>query len=88
MLRRFIEDRRGNIALLYGLAAVPLLGFAGATLDYSRAADFRTFIHREADLAATAIASSDAPNTQAILDELKEFIAAGGETEGEAAARG
>lgn len=35
LLRRFRSDRRGNIAILFGLAVVPIFGIMGAALDYS-----------------------------------------------------
>ncbi|MEW6640914.1 MAG: TadE/TadG family type IV pilus assembly protein [Pseudomonadota bacterium] len=33
--RRFCEDRRGNVAVLFGIAIIPVLGCVGAAIDYS-----------------------------------------------------
>ncbi|TDR94643.1 TadE/TadG family type IV pilus assembly protein [Enterovirga rhinocerotis] len=59
---RFRRDRSGNVAVLFGLSLVPLVGLAGVAVDYSRATELRTFLHRETDATALAIASSDSPN--------------------------
>src|SRR5829696_1794848 len=48
----------GNAAMMFGLALVPLVGFIGAALDYSRASDFQTKLHQAAD-AAALIAAKD-----------------------------
>jgi Flp pilus assembly protein TadG len=33
---RFGRDIRGNVAMMFGLALVPLVGMVGAAVDYSR----------------------------------------------------
>ena len=40
--RRFRADRKGNIAILFGLALVPIFGIMGVALDYSMANMQRT----------------------------------------------
>ena len=37
MLARFLRDRRGSIAPLFGIAAIPLIGGVGVAVDYSHA---------------------------------------------------
>jgi Flp pilus assembly protein TadG len=37
LMNRFRKDQRGNIAIIFGIAIIPLLCFAGAAIDYSRA---------------------------------------------------
>jgi Flp pilus assembly protein TadG len=37
LLTRFWKNRQGNIAPLFGLAIIPLIGAVGAAVDYSRA---------------------------------------------------
>jgi Flp pilus assembly protein TadG len=37
LLRRFKRDRKGNVAITFALALLPLIGFAGAAVDYSTA---------------------------------------------------
>jgi Flp pilus assembly protein TadG len=71
MVVQFAQDRRGAVALLFGIAVIPLLGIVGAAVDYSRAVEYRTFLHRETDLAALAIASADMPNTETVKTDLR-----------------
>jgi Flp pilus assembly protein TadG len=71
MFVRFIDDQKGTIALIFGLAVIPITAMVGVALDYSRAAEYRTFLSREADVAALAIASSDTPNTDTVKSDLR-----------------
>lgn len=79
-LRRALAHLRrnegGNVAVLFGLTLIPLGGLVGIALDYNRAIELRTFMHRETDSAALSIASSDAPNTDTVIGSLKARIAA------------
>jgi Flp pilus assembly protein TadG len=60
-LRRFFEDfiveRRGNVAILFGFALIPLLIGMGAAVDYGRALLVRERMADAADGAALAIGS-------------------------------
>jgi len=47
--RRFLADRRGNIAVLFAFAAIPMFGIMGAALDYSMANMQRTALQAAAD---------------------------------------
>lgn len=71
---RFLTDRSGNVAIVFGLLLVPIAGFVGVALDYSRALELRTFMHHETDATALAIASSDAPNAPASQAALRERV--------------
>ena len=42
MLTRFLRDNRGSATATLGLLAIPLIGFVGAAIDFSRAASART----------------------------------------------
>jgi Flp pilus assembly protein TadG len=55
LLRRFRSDRRGNIAILFGLAVVPIFGIMGAALDYSMANQQRTTIQAALDNTALSL---------------------------------
>ena len=57
-LRGFFRHDGANTAMMFGLALVPLAGFIGVALDYSRASDFQTKLHQAAD-AAALIAARD-----------------------------
>src|SRR5437867_9158994 len=52
-LNRFLKDRRASVAPMLGLAIIPLVGFIGAAIDYSRASSVRTAM--QASLDATAL---------------------------------
>lgn len=52
----FLRDSGGNVAIMTALALVPLIGVVGAALDYSRAWDTKSKLHRAADAAALAAA--------------------------------
>ena len=50
---RFLGNRDGSVAPMLALAALPLFGFVGAAIDFSRAASARTAM--QAALDATAL---------------------------------
>jgi Flp pilus assembly protein TadG len=54
--RRFARDDRGNIALLFGIALVPILTFVGAAIDYTRASAARTSMQAALDSTALMLA--------------------------------
>jgi Flp pilus assembly protein TadG len=61
---KFQRDDRGNIAVIFAVALIPLLGFVGAAIDYSRAVAARTKM--QAALDSTALmAAKDAPTLSA-----------------------
>lgn len=65
-LRYFGADRQGNIAATFALAVIPVIGFIGAAVDYSRANSARTAIQSAIDATALML-SKDAlglSNTQ------------------------
>ncbi len=53
--RRFWKDERGNVALAFGLALVPMVGAAGTALDYQSASNTRNVLQSEADAAALEV---------------------------------
>ncbi len=62
MLTRFIRDCSGGIAPLVGLLAIPLVGFVGVAVDYSRAN--ATKVAFQAALDSTALMLSKTAATQ------------------------
>lgn len=52
MLKSFARDRRGNVAITFGLAVIPVVGMAGAAVDYSRLGARKAELHSIADAAA------------------------------------
>lgn len=61
--RRLLADFRkansGNVAIIFGLAIIPLVGATGAALDYSRGSNARTALQGALD-AAGLILSKEA----------------------------
>ncbi len=48
---RLARDRRGNVAIIFAFAAIPILGFVGAAIDYSIAVRTQTKIEAALDTA-------------------------------------
>src|SRR3954453_11404554 len=57
-LGRFARDERGNIAIIFAIALLPVLSFVGAAIDYSRAAHARTAMQGALDSAALMVAKN------------------------------
>ena len=58
-LAELLQCNRGNVAMMFGLAIIPLVGLVGAAIDYSRANDARTGLQVALDAAALSL-SKDA----------------------------
>lgn len=61
ILRRFIHDRRGNIAVIFALACVPLITVVGYAVDYSRATQLRSKLQAAADAASVGSIAKASP---------------------------
>jgi len=66
---RFWRDHRGNVAIMFALAVVPVVGALGAALDYSLANSYRTDMQKALDAAALAV-SKVMPMEQEALDKV------------------
>jgi Flp pilus assembly protein TadG len=64
---RFATDRRGNIAVIFALALLPVMSAVGCTVDYSRAVQLRSKLQAAADAASVGSIARTSP----------AFIAAG-----------
>lgn len=60
--QRFNRDERGNIAMIFAVALVPLLGFVGAAVDYSRANAARSSMQVALDSAALMVSKDLSAN--------------------------
>jgi Flp pilus assembly protein TadG len=54
---RFAKSNEGNIAVIFAIAILPVLGFVGAAIDYSRASKVRTSMQAAMDSAALMLSS-------------------------------
>src|SRR3954469_20848950 len=59
MHARFLADQHGGVAPIFALALVPMIGLAGAAIDYSRASAARTAMQASLD-ATTLMIAKDA----------------------------
>ena len=69
LLHRFLKDRRGNVASMFALAVIPVIGLVGAAVDYSRANAIRSSLQAAIDATALAMAKLAPTLTQAQLQE-------------------
>ena len=56
LLSRFLKDRNGSITPMFALAIVPVVGFVGASIDYSRANSIKAGMQSALDATALAMA--------------------------------
>ncbi|HYJ19607.1 MAG TPA: Tad domain-containing protein, partial [Burkholderiales bacterium] len=68
LLRAFAGNSHGGAAPMLALAALPLFGFVGAAVDYSRAASARTAMQAALDATALML-SKEAPNNTGNLNQ-------------------
>ena len=56
MIKRFLTCRRGNMAIVFGIGLIPILGAVGVAIDYGRAVNAKNLIQAEGDnLALSAV---------------------------------
>src|SRR5260370_333362 len=59
LIRRFRRDQRGNIAVIFAIALLPMLSAIGCATDYSLAARMKAKMQSAADAAAVASISQN-----------------------------
>src|SRR5215475_3965463 len=57
-LRRFGADRGGNIIFTFALAMIPIIGFVGAAVDYSRANSDKAAMQAATDATALMLSKN------------------------------
>ncbi|NEU11223.1 pilus assembly protein [Methylobacterium sp. BTF04] len=67
-LRRFWSHRDGNVAIIFALASLPLLGFAGAAVDYGLATRLRTKLQAAADASTLMLCQTASTTTNTVLN--------------------
>src|SRR2546421_5636979 len=67
MFCRFLRDRGGNVATMFAIAVIPVIGLTGAAIDYSRANSVRTAMQAAIDATALAMAKLAPTLTQSQL---------------------
>lgn len=66
---RFRQAQGGNVAVLFGIAIVPILGFVGAAVDYARVNSARTAMQTALDTAALMISRDASGLTTAQISQ-------------------
>lgn len=61
MMTAFCRSRRGNVAVITGLTAIPLVSAIGCAIDYSYASMIKTKLQAAADAATLATVSNNSP---------------------------
>ncbi len=61
LLNRFIQDKRGNIAVIFAIACVPLITATGAAIDYSNATRIKSKLQSAADAASVGAIAQGSP---------------------------
>jgi Flp pilus assembly protein TadG len=61
LMTAFHRSRRGNVAVISGLAAIPLISAVGCAIDYSYASMIKTKLQAAADAATLATVSNNSP---------------------------
>jgi Flp pilus assembly protein TadG len=61
IIRRFVQDQRGNIAVIFTLACVPVITVVGCAVDYSRATQVRAKLQAAADAASVGAVAKVSP---------------------------
>jgi Flp pilus assembly protein TadG len=54
LMRRLIDDRKGNVAIIFGLSLIPIVFLTGMAMDFSSATAKRVRLNAAADAAALA----------------------------------
>lgn len=77
MLRRFCIERGGNVAIIFALSMLPLIGGVGAAVDYSRANDAKSKMQAALDTTALMLSKEAAKDTsnQLQTNASKYFLA-------------
>ena len=70
LIRRLVRDKRGNVAVIFTIACVPLITAVGCAIDYSRATQTRSKLQAAADAASVGSIAKASP----------AFVAAGSMT--------
>jgi Flp pilus assembly protein TadG len=70
VMRRFVGDKRGNVAMIFAICCVPLVTVVGCAIDYSRATMIRSKLQAAADAASVGSVAKASP----------AFVAAGSMT--------
>src|SRR5881628_1230267 len=71
---RFARSARGNVAVMFGLAMVPVVGAVGAAIDYSRVVEVRSELADALDGGMLAVGSKAGLSDAQALTVVKQWV--------------
>ncbi len=74
VLQSFRRDRRGNVAVIFALAAIPILGATGVAIDYGRSAMAQARLTDILDAAVLAVGSKPAMADDAAKTMVTDWV--------------
>ncbi|MEA2992174.1 MAG: hypothetical protein QOD40_1094 [Alphaproteobacteria bacterium] len=74
-IAEFYSARGGNVAIIFGLAALPIAGLVGASVDYSRANSVRAHVQSALDSTALMMSKNAATTTDLKAAARAYFVA-------------
>ena len=81
IFRKFVQDRRANVAMMFGLMVVPMIFIVGMGIDYGTAARLKSKMNAAADAAVLAavtpamMTQSDANSSTAATNMFNALVA-------------
>jgi Flp pilus assembly protein TadG len=84
-LKRFFKHQRGNVSIMFGIAAVPLFLAGGAAIDYERAINAKTMLQASLDAAALFAGTMSSTDDQTLTNSSKPYVTANYNNTGDAA---
>ncbi len=72
----FWSDRRGNVAMMFGLAAIPFFAFGGLAVDYSRAMMVKNRLSTALDATALAVAGQTGQTQSQLITSANAYFKA------------
>jgi Flp pilus assembly protein TadG len=73
-LDRFAKDKRGNVAMMFAIATIPIVGAVGAAIDYSRVSEVRGKLADALDAGVLAVGSQPPMSDAKAFDTVKQWV--------------
>ena len=84
-LQTLFKQERGNVSIMFGIAAVPLFLAGGAAIDYERAINAKTMLQASLDSAALYAASLTSTDDNVLTTNSRPYVTANYNNVGDAA---
>jgi len=72
--KRMIKNQRGNVAMMFGLSAVPIIVAGGAAIDYDRAINAKTALQASLDTAILFAAKNNSSDMSVLTAAAQPFL--------------